>query len=172
MDPKFLRPKFLSNQNLFRPKFFLGLNFFWTKIFYWPKIIFGLIFFQTQNDVWREKTKLLNFKLSKLARPKVLLKLEFDTKDQVLFAIFLWHLSLTFLTLQAVLWYTNANIYTDMTDIITYIIIQITYINTNTRGQLLTHFMAKIVINSLIFSTRPLFVQGLSWISPKWYCVE
>ena len=38
-----------------------------------------------ENDVWREETKLLNFKLSKLARVKVLLKLEFDTKDQVLF---------------------------------------------------------------------------------------
>ena len=39
----------------------------------------------SENDVWREKTKLPNFKLSKLARTKVLLKLEFDTKDQVLF---------------------------------------------------------------------------------------
>ena len=37
----------------------------------------------SENDVWRDKSKLLNFKLSKLA--KVLLKLEFDTKDQVLF---------------------------------------------------------------------------------------
>ena len=35
-----------------------------------------------ENDVLREKTKLLNFKLSKLA--KALLKLEFDTADQVL----------------------------------------------------------------------------------------
>ena len=38
----------------------------------------------SENDVWREKTKLPNFKLSKLARAKVLLKLEFDTEDQVL----------------------------------------------------------------------------------------
>ena len=38
-----------------------------------------------ENDVWREKTKLPNFKLSKLARAKVFLKLEFDTEDQVLF---------------------------------------------------------------------------------------
>ena len=38
-----------------------------------------------ENDVWREKTELLNLKLSKLARAEVLLKLEFDTKDQVLF---------------------------------------------------------------------------------------
>ena len=39
----------------------------------------------SENDVWREKTKLPNFKLSKLARAKVLLKLKFDTEDQVLF---------------------------------------------------------------------------------------
>ena len=38
----------------------------------------------SENDAWREKTKLPNFKLSKLARAKVLLKLEFDTEDQVL----------------------------------------------------------------------------------------
>ena len=33
------------------------------------------------------KTDLLNMVLSKLARPKALLLLEFDTKDQVLFKI-------------------------------------------------------------------------------------
>ena len=38
----------------------------------------------SENDICREKTKLPNFKLSKLARTKVLLKLEFDTEDQVL----------------------------------------------------------------------------------------
>ena len=43
-----------------------------------------------ENEVWREKTELLNLKLSKLARAKVLLKLEFDTKDQVLFFYFLF----------------------------------------------------------------------------------
>ena len=37
-----------------------------------------------ENDVWMEKTKLLNFKLSILARAKVVLNLEFDTIDQVL----------------------------------------------------------------------------------------
>ena len=41
----------------------------------------------SENDVWREKTKLPNFKLSKLARAKVLLNLEFDIKDQVLFRL-------------------------------------------------------------------------------------
>ena len=38
----------------------------------------------SEKDVWREKTKLPNFKLSKLAKAKVLFKLEFDTEDQVL----------------------------------------------------------------------------------------
>ena len=33
-----------------------------------------------ENDVWREKTELLNLRLSKLARAKALLKLEFYTK--------------------------------------------------------------------------------------------
>ena len=42
-----------------------------------------------ENDVWREKTELLNLKLSKLARAKVSLKLEFDTKDQV-FLVVVW----------------------------------------------------------------------------------
>ena len=37
-----------------------------------------------ENDLWRDKTKLLNFRFSKLHSTKVLLKLEFDTKDQVL----------------------------------------------------------------------------------------
>ena len=39
-----------------------------------------------ENDLWGEKTELL--RLSKLARAKVLLRLEFDTKDQVLFYFF------------------------------------------------------------------------------------
>ena len=36
--------------------------------------------------VWRDKKKLLNLRFSKLHSAKVLLKLEFDTKDQVLLA--------------------------------------------------------------------------------------
>ena len=35
-----------------------------------------------ENDLWRDKTELLNLSLSKLPRAKVLLKLEFDTEDQ------------------------------------------------------------------------------------------
>ena len=38
-----------------------------------------------ENDLWRDKTELLNLRLSKLPSTKVLLKLEFDTEDQVLF---------------------------------------------------------------------------------------
>ena len=38
-----------------------------------------------ENDLWRDKTKLLNLRLSKLPSAKVLLNLEFDTEDQVLF---------------------------------------------------------------------------------------
>ena len=41
-----------------------------------------------ENDLWREKTELLYLRISKLARAKVLLKLEFDTEDQVLFGSF------------------------------------------------------------------------------------
>ena len=37
-----------------------------------------------ENDLWRNKTKLLNLRFSKLHSIKVLFNLEFDTKDQVL----------------------------------------------------------------------------------------
>ena len=37
-----------------------------------------------ENDLWRDKTMLLNLRFSKLHSAKVLLKLEFDTEDQVL----------------------------------------------------------------------------------------
>ena len=40
-----------------------------------------------ENDLGRDKTELLNLRLSKLPNAKVLLKLEFDTKDQVLFLV-------------------------------------------------------------------------------------
>ena len=38
-----------------------------------------------ENDLLREKTELLYLRISKLERAKVLLKLEFDTEDQVLY---------------------------------------------------------------------------------------
>ena len=40
-----------------------------------------------ENDLLREKTELMYLRISKLARAKVLLKLEFDTEDQVLSSI-------------------------------------------------------------------------------------
>ena len=44
-----------------------------------------------ENDLWRDKTELLILRLSKLPSAKVLLKLEFDTEDQV--SSILWSLS-------------------------------------------------------------------------------
>ena len=40
------------------------------------------------NDLWRDKTELLNKRLLKLPSAKVLLKLEFDTEDKVLYTLF------------------------------------------------------------------------------------
>ena len=73
MNQIFVGPKFFSE-----PKSFSDSKSFFGLIFFRPKLNFN------ENDVWREKTDLLNLKLSKLARAKGLLKLEFDTKDQVL----------------------------------------------------------------------------------------
>ena len=42
-----------------------------------------------ENDLWRDKKKLLNLRFSKLHNAKVLLKLEFDTEDQVLYFLYL-----------------------------------------------------------------------------------
>ena len=55
-----------------------------------------------ENDLWRNKTKLPNLRFSKLHSAKVLLKLEFDTKDQVLFnSSFGYSLIVTIKTKQA-----------------------------------------------------------------------
>ena len=60
-----------SDQNLFSdPKFFLTQN-------------------ELENDLWRDEIELLNLMLSKLPNAKVLLILEFDTEDQVLYPNFL-----------------------------------------------------------------------------------
>ena len=40
-----------------------------------------------ENDLWRDKTELLNLRLFKLPSVKDVLKPEFDTKDQVLFQL-------------------------------------------------------------------------------------
>ena len=39
-----------------------------------------------EKDLLREKTELLYLRISKLSRAKVLIELEFDTEDQVLFS--------------------------------------------------------------------------------------
>ena len=80
----FLNQNIFRNQNFFRPKIFCRLN-----IFCRPKMNF------MKDDLWREKTELLNMRLSKLARAKGLLLLEFDTIDQVLLSKY--YLMLTFL---------------------------------------------------------------------------
>ena len=58
-----------------------------------PKNFLDPTFFQTlkerkKNDLWREKTELLNLRLCKVTRAKVLLEPEFDTEDQVLFSLY------------------------------------------------------------------------------------
>ena len=58
---------------------FSDTNFFSHPKFFWPEINFN------ENDLWRDKPELLNLRLSKLSSAKVLLKLEFDTEDQVLY---------------------------------------------------------------------------------------
>ena len=41
-----------------------------------------------KNDPWREKTELLNLRLSKVTRSIVFLQLKFDTEDHVLLFFF------------------------------------------------------------------------------------
>ena len=55
-----------------------------TKILFQTKKIFEPKMNLNENDLWKDKTKLLNMRFSKLHSAKVLLKLEFDTEDQVL----------------------------------------------------------------------------------------
>ena len=59
-----------QQQTILDQTFFLGQNFFPNQNFFLTQNNFWTHFFQTQNDVWREKTKLLKFKLSKLAKGK------------------------------------------------------------------------------------------------------
>ena len=46
-----------------------------------------------KDDLWREKTELLNLRLCKVTRAKVLLEPDFDTEDQVLFGFVLVHMA-------------------------------------------------------------------------------
>ena len=66
----FFRPKNFFKPTFFQTHIFFDLNFFPDQNFFLTKNNFWTHFFQTQNNVWREKTKLLNFKLSKLAKGK------------------------------------------------------------------------------------------------------
>ena len=92
---KFLDPKFFQTQIFFVPKFFSDPNFISGPNFFGPKILFDFfpnqIFFLTQNNFWTnffsDPKRCLEGenKASNWQRAKVLLKLEFDTEDQVLF---------------------------------------------------------------------------------------
>ena len=80
--------KFFSGPKIFSdPKFFCG-----HKILSDPKKFLDPKFFRTQNELQRKrslegKNRVQSLWLSKLARAKVLFKLEFDTEDQVLLGI-------------------------------------------------------------------------------------
>ena len=79
LDQKFFRPEIFFRCKFFLgAKFFLKPKFFQTQIFSDPK--FDLTQNFNENDLWRDKTELL-------PSAKVLLKLEFDTEDQVLFLL-------------------------------------------------------------------------------------
>ena len=60
---------------------------FYFKIKLMTQKFFGHNMNFNENDLWRDKIEILNLRLSKLPSAKVLLKLEFDSKDQVLFNI-------------------------------------------------------------------------------------
>ena len=100
LDPNFFKPqiffvtKFLLDPNFFRTQhFFLDPKFFQTQNFFWPKMNFN------ENDLWRKKTELLYLRLSKLARAKVLFKLEFDTEDHIWFQMTSWMISIVWSSL-------------------------------------------------------------------------
>ena len=78
----FSEQNFFRNINFFRPKNFFGPEIFWTRCFLEPKFFRPKIFFRLnifcrpkmnfmKDDLWREKTELLNLRLSKLARAKI-----------------------------------------------------------------------------------------------------
>ena len=72
-----------------RLKSFLGPTFFWGPNCFWdPKLFWEPKFFGNQNYFLKQNffrpQFILNLRLSKLPNVKILLKLEFDTEDQVL----------------------------------------------------------------------------------------
>ena len=68
-------------KNFLYQNFFSDSKYFLTGDFFQTLNLFRL---KMKDDLWREKTELLNLRLSKLATVNVSLKLEFDTEDQVL----------------------------------------------------------------------------------------
>ena len=85
----FFQSQNFSQPKLFQPKFFPPNFFFQTKIFFWPKTIFGLIFFRPKTMFVGRKQSFWSLSSLNWQRTKALLKLEFDTKDQVLFLLVL-----------------------------------------------------------------------------------
>ena len=93
-----VHPKKISTQNFFQSQNFSPTKMFQTQIYFGPKYFSGLKLFLTKNNFWTHfvsepkrclegENKWQSFKtLSFLnwQRAKVLLKLEFDTEDQVL----------------------------------------------------------------------------------------
>ena len=99
----FFTKNFVQTQIFVSPKKFQTWNFSQTQNFFWHKMNFN------ENDLWRDKTKLLNLRFSTLHSAKVLLKLEFDTKDQVLLCLLLyisiWSINVNIYIIQLHWWY-------------------------------------------------------------------
>ena len=88
---KFFRTIFFSDPKSFSspicfsdPKLFSDLKISWLKRTF-NENVYLVYLRRLQLYSWVQKTELLNLRLSKLARAKVLVRLEFDTKNQVLF---------------------------------------------------------------------------------------
>ena len=115
LDPKIFYPKFFPSKTFFwNQKFWFEPNLFWTqhffgpeiflgpKIFFGPKIFSGPKFVLTQNNFWTHffpptktvfggrKQSFWTLSFLNWQRAMVLLKLEFDTEDQVLSYKFLF----------------------------------------------------------------------------------
>ena len=79
----FLVPNFFRPKIFFKPKIFFQPKLFQTQIFF--TFIFGLPFFRPKTMFGGRKQSFWTLSFLNWQRAKVLLKLEFDTEDQVLF---------------------------------------------------------------------------------------
>ena len=84
LTQNFFGTQIFSNPNFCKPKFFWTQSFFRTNIFFWPKRIFWLIFFRPKTMFGGRKQSFGTLSFLNWQMAKVLLKLEFDTEDQVL----------------------------------------------------------------------------------------